>query len=276
MRFNPDAYANHPILRPNSDDYPSGEFDTGLTVSQVGRDLTLNLSFQIGEPAVKEKVSSGNAVCCAYVYCGATCFSEMLRAQAGCARLSASIPLNVLNGRVEVHPSIIALDDSIIRPGTANPEYGDGPIAVPRFRQLAATTPWHLAVGAVGSVESAFRLQKDAEANLAYGEFEFDIEPQERYIVIRVNPETHSRFTGARADEALAMSTVYLAALTSALAYIDRTKDDAGEEHANGWAPTLRARLEEKKIDLESVSIGLAAQRLLDTPLSYVLREDGP
>lgn len=274
MKFNPDAYASHPILRPNSDDYPTGEFDTELTADKSGDELDISLSFRISEPAVAEKVASGAAACCAYIYCGATCFSDLARAEKGAERLRAAIPLNVLSGRVEIHPSIIALADTTLRADGANAEYGDAPIVVPRFKQMAAGTPWHLAVGLIGSVESAFRLEKETEANLAYGEFDFDIEPSSRQIAIRMNPDTYARFNDVRNERGASMSTVYLAALTSALAYIESNADDADNEHSNGWAASLRAQLKEKGIDLQSVSVGLAAQRLLDAPLTYILRED--
>ena len=274
MRFNPNAYASHPILRPNSDDYPTGEFDTELTVQRMGANLELSVSFRIDEPAVREKILSGDAACCAYLYCRSSSFSETFRAESGSERLLGQAPLNALNGDIEVHPFVIALDDLTLPANAANPEYGDAPIVVPRLRQLAAGMTWHFSVGATGSVESAFRLQRDPDANLKYGEFDFDIDPRERHIVIIVNPETHSRFNeSARSDKPLSMSTVYLAALTSALAYIEAT-EPSDEEPANGWAPTLRARLAENEINLESISIGLAAQRLLDNPLTYILRED--
>ena len=275
MRFNPNAYASHPILRPNSSDYPAGEFDTELTARKTGTNLELSVSFRIDEPAVRQNILSGDAACCAYLYCRASSFSETFRAESGSEKLSALAPLDALNGVVEVHPFVIALNDLTLPASAANPEYGDGSISVPRLRQLAAGMTWHFSVGAIGSVESAFRLQKDPDSNLKYGEFDFDIDPQKRHIVIIVNPETHSRFNeGARSNNPLAMSTVYLAALTSALAYIDEKRDGEDEEAANGWAVTLRARLAENGINLDSVSIGLAAQKLLNTPLAYILGED--
>ena len=278
MRFNPDAYASHPILRPNSADYPTGEFDTELTADKTGDELDISLSFLIEEPAIAEKVASGAAACCAYIYCSATFFSELKRARKGADRLYAAIPLNVLNGRVEIHPSIIALEDTAMSADGANAEYGDAPIVVPRFKQMAMGTPWHLAVDLMGSVESAFRLEQNKESNLEYGEFDFDIERSARQITIRMNPETYARFTDIRGERGLSMSTVYLAALTAALALItpdeDGVDDESDDEHANGWAASLRAQMKEKGIDLQSVSAGLAAQRLLDTPLTYILRED--
>lgn len=278
MRFNPDAYASHPILRPNSADYPTGEFDTELTADKTGDELDISLSFRIDEPAVAEKVASGAAVCCAYIYCSATFFSELKQASKGADRLCAAIPLNVLNGRVEIHPSIIALEDTALSAGGANAEYGDASIVVPRFKQMAAGTPWHLAVDLIGSVESAFRLEKNEESGLAYGEFDFEIERSSRQITIRMNPETYARFNDVRGERGLSMSTVYLAALTAALARIDPDADGADDESdsepPNGWAVSLRAQLKARGIDLQAMSVGLAAQRLLDNPLTWILRED--
>lgn len=273
MKFNPDAYANHPVLRPFATDYPDGEFTTTLSTKISGPHLELDLAFNIGEPTVREKVESGSARCCAYVYCTTTCYSEMLQPNGVSDRVSVKMPLRNLYGRVEIHPSIIALNDISISTDTANEEYGKQLIPVGRYKQLAAGTPWYFAVGAIGSVESAFRIQKDSSGNLEYGEFDFDSEPKDRYITIRMSPETYEKFQLVRGNVDLSMATIYTAALTSALADLN-VEEPHPDEHPSGWAVAVRDHLNKKGISFDGVSVGLAAQKLLGTPLSYILRED--
>ncbi len=276
MKFNPDAYASYPVLRPYANDYPSGEFTTGFKVTKHGDDgINLEISFNIAEPTVQEKVTSGMALCCAYVYCTATAFSQMLQAEPCTEHLSQTLALRNLYGRVEVHPSIIAINDISLRTDTANEEYRQDLVSVGRYKQLAAGTPWHFAVGAIGGLESAFKVLKDTKSNLEYGEFEFDSEPKERYITVKMNAETHERFQQVRIDRDLSRASVFLVALTSALERIWNAPDEnpSEEEHPSGWAVAVREQLKKKDIEVASISTGLAAQKLLGTPLNHILRE---
>ena len=111
MKYNPDAYLEYPILRPNSSDYPSGELITRLSLQHIGDKLGIELAFEVNEPSIRKQIEKTDTVCCALVYCSTTCYSEMIRADSGATHISASVPLSYLKGRVELHPSLITLDD---------------------------------------------------------------------------------------------------------------------------------------------------------------------
>ena len=274
VRFNPDAYTAYPILRPNSSDYLSGEFDATLHAVDDGagsKTLKFDLDFRISEPTVESQVAEGNAVCCAQVYCATTCYTTMLKANNGSMKIRAEVPRDFLRGRVEVHPSVIAVRDIELPLDKAHPEYGGGSMLVGKYRQLASAMPWHFGVGYTNPRESVFHLQKDDKAGLEDGEYDIVADPTEKYIVISANSKTFDVLQdvrGARNVE-LTTATVYLVALTDALSLLEAEVQD--DEDPTGWATAVRSRLKEIGIRLDSnISTGLAAQRLLGGPLAHL------
>ena len=267
MKYDPDAYLDYPILRPNSSDFPNGKISTDLRPPTYSEsNLDLELAFDISEPAITRLIEKGDAVCCSLLYCIGTCYSQMLRADRGSTLVSASVPLDRLSGRVAIHPSVITTDIADIRSDTAHSEYGSSTISVERHRQLAMDEPWHFAVGFVGTIESVFHLQQDDSDTLGDDEFEFNADQSQRYIVIRANPKTYRTFQDARSHLRLTKATVYLNALTTALSYLEPEPDE--NERPEGWAATVRAHIDKQNIQWpDACSHGLAAQRLLNRPL---------
>ncbi len=143
MRFNPDAYTAYPILRPNSSDYLGGEFDAILHAADdcASKTLKFDLDFRISEPTVKSQVAEGNAICCAQVYCAATCYTTMLEANSSSMSIRAEIPRDFLRGLVEVHPSVITVRDIQLPLDKAHPKYGGGSMLVGKYKQLASAIP---------------------------------------------------------------------------------------------------------------------------------------
>ena len=267
MKYNPDAYADYPILSPHSSDYPDGSISTKLTRRREGKHLHIELSFEIDEPVIRKQIEKGDARCCALLYCTGTCCSEMLTAD-GTTLISASVPLDRLKGRVEIHPAVIAVDELVVSTETAHPEYAGAPIPVRKYRQLAMDEPWHFAVGMVGPIESVFRLEKADTDTLEDGEFDFQVDSGERYIVIRSNPKTHRAFDAIRRrnQKPLTVASVFLAALTTALGDLQKDADES--EPAEGWAATVREHIQELGVPWpDSCGDGLTAQKLLRKPL---------
>ena len=284
MRYNPNAYVDYPILRPNSSDYPDGSITTSLEWERYKDSLSTRLEFDFTEPEILKQVEKGDATCFAFLYCSTTCYSEMLRADSCSTVITALTPLSNLKGRVEVHPSVVAVEDLVLRTDTAHPEYGGHAIPVQVRKQIAMDEPWHFSVGLVGKIESVFRLeQSEAQTTLQDGEFEFQIDPSARYIVIKSNPKTFLEFQKVRkrGHKPLSAASVYLSALTAAMGELEPEPEDA--EPAEGWANTVRALLQKQNIQWpDGCSNGLAAQRLMKTPLAalpdlseQMLRGDG-
>ena len=270
MRYNPNAYVDYPILRPHSSDYPKGNISTRLIQTREDDNLRIRLEFEIDEPAIVKQVEKGDATCCAFLYCSNTCYSEMLRAGQGTTVISALTPLSRLKGRVELNPSVITIDDLVLRTDTAHSEYEQEPIPVQVRKQLAMDEPWHFAVGLVGPIESVFQLQQsEPDGSLEDGEFDFQIDPAARYIVIRAKPSTYQDFQKSRerGQKSLTSVSVYLSALIAALGDLEDEPDDS--ELAEGWAATVRALIQEQGIQWRiTCSDALTAQRLMKKPLA--------
>ena len=273
MKYNPDSYSEYPILRPNSDDYPDGQFATSLSLKEISEssnseaNIQLRLDFSIDESAIENEIKDGDAICCAHLYCTATCYSEMLVANKGNFFVESLVSLGNVRGRVELRPLVLTINDIAIKTQTAHPEYGGNMLPVSRYKQLAVCEPYHFTVGFIGAIESVFRLEKISdEVGLERGEFEYEADISQRYIRIKMNPETYEDFQGLRAQESLTQMTVYLNALTNALLYLPEEADD--DEMSEGWVSTIREHLRRRGIDVPNGhSYGLAAQKLLDIPL---------
>ena len=270
MRYNPNAYADYPILRPHSSDYPEGRISTRLVQTRDDNNLHIMLEFEIHEPGIVKQIEKGDATCCAFLYCSNTCYSEMLRADQGTTKIAALTPLSRLKGRVELNPSVIATGDLVLRTDVAHPEYREESMTVQVRKQLAMDEPWHFAVGLVGTIESVFQLdQCGPDESLEDGEFDFRVDSTARYIVIRANAKTHRSFqdTRKRGQIQLTKASVYLSALTAALGSLDHEYNES--EPAEGWAATVRTLIQEQGIQWpDACGDGLAAQRLMRKPLA--------
>ena len=265
MKYNPNTYAPYPILRPNASDYPGGSFTTEFKREQQDGNLRIGCSFKIDEPTMKDLIQRGQASCCVLVYCLGALYTEVFRAPQGTFVVAEDIPSANLIGNVEVHPSVITLTDVELPTSTAHPEYGGSTMSVTKNKQLASSTPWSFNVKPTSAIESVFRLDRDGEGTygLEDGEFDFEAEPSDRHIVIRSNAETFDKFKDIRIPgRNLTLATVFLSTLITALYELP---DEVGEdEPPDGWAAVVRERMR----DLEIESKGLAAQKMLGSPLA--------
>ena len=269
MRYNPNAYIEYPVLRPHSSDYPDGRISTKLLYEREGDSLRITIEFEIAESGIQRQIDKGDAVCCAFLYCSTTRYSDMIIADEGKTTISILVPLAPLRGRVELHPSVITTDYLVLRTETAHEEYERKAMPVQMRRQLALDEPWHFTVGLMGPIESVFQLQKSNPGeSIADGEFDYQIDPSERYIVIKANQKTFDEFQIIRGHNmrVLTSASVYLNALTAALGVLNDERDES--EPSEGWAATVRGLIHEAKIQWpEHCSDGLAAQRLMKKPL---------
>ena len=265
MKYNPNTYAPYPILRPNTSDYPTGNFTTEFNHEQQGESLRFDCVFVLKEEGILQLVEDGQAVCCVLVYCLSTLYTEVFKAAAGSLVVKEKIPLSKLNGNVEIHPSVISAADLTLPIDRAHPEYGGTHMSVAKYRQLASSMPWSFNVKPASAIESVFRLDRldQGTLDLVEGEFDFEADPLERHIIVRANAETFDSFLSIRSHSRdLTLATVYLNALTFALSEL---KDAASEdEPSDGWAAVVRERMR----PLGVISNGLAAQKMLGSPLA--------
>ena len=270
MKYNPDSYPEYPILRPHSDDYPGAEFKTNLTMlSQEEDETCFRVDFDISEPSIEDDIKHRDAKCCVHIYCGTTRYSEMVGADEGEFSVEHTISLKNVRGLVEIRPMVLTVNNVVVNTQTAHPDYRGNPMRVDRYRQRAVCEPYHFRIGVVRTVKSVFQIQKTEDLDLNRGEFEYEAELSERYIKIKMNPETYEDFQRIRGQERLTRMTVYLNALTDALGRLHEDPHDEELANANGWAPSIREHIKKLKLDVPAKhSCALAAQRLLESPLA--------
>ena len=275
MKYNSLRNYLHPVLRPFSSDYPEGKLKTHMHAELVGKSVNVSVTFEVAEPTIQEQISEGNAVCVAMLYCGETLYREMLSAGTGSMRAQASIPSDLLHGNVELHPSIVAINDLDHPSTTAHEEYGATPVSIAQWNPLATDQKWQIQVNPRARPAKGI-FNRESDNNLADGEFDIKCDPTQRYVNLTANAATLTKLKELSPDERRTVPTVYMSALVAALAEV-RSMESGPGIHEDGWVNCIQINIKRLGIDIgnheESGSHTLfrAAQLLLNRPFDPYL-----
>lgn len=276
MKYSAKRNYLHPVLRPFSDDYPDGNLRTQITSTDIANEvLNVAMAFEVSEASIREQIRSGQAVCVAMLYCGATLYREMLFAGQGNLSVSASIPIDILRGEVQLHPAIIAWDIISHPTDTAHSEYNSAPISIKQWHPLAVDQMWRFQVNPnLRPTKGIFNLENDDD--LPNGIFDIKADIASRYVNITANPGTMSKFKALSNNESHTLPTIYMSALVMALAEIKTIGDDS-VEHDDGWVKCIKNNLKRLGIDIGDQdqqgthTLFKAAQLLLNNPFDVFL-----
>ena len=276
MKYSAKRNYLHPVLRPFSDDYPDGNLRTQVTRTDiVDGILNVAMAFEVSEASIREQIRSGQAMCVAMLYCGATLHREMLFAGQGSLSVSASISVDILRGEVQLHPAIIAGDIISHPTDTAHSEYNAALLSIKKWHPLAVDQTWRFQVNPnLRPTKGIFNLENDSD--LPNGIFDIKVDIANRYVNITANPGTMSKFKALSNNESHTLPTVYMSALVMALAEIKTGGDDSAE-HDDGWVKCIKNNL--KRLDIDIVdqdqqrthTLFKAAQLLLNNPFDVFL-----
>ena len=93
MKYQSEHGFVHPVLSPESDHYPDGQFVTKLSRPTVANNkLQIVLDFQLEEPSLERLVREGKARCTAMLYCPATMHQQTFLSTNGSTHIDANIP----------------------------------------------------------------------------------------------------------------------------------------------------------------------------------------
>ena len=275
MKYNPRRNYLYPVLRPFSDDYPSGSLKTEIQASVTGKAVNISVNFEVSEPSIQDQISKGDAVCAAMLYCGSTLHREMIRAGSGSTRAYTSIPTDLLHGNVELHPSIIAVRDLTHTSPTIHREYSSTPVDIAQWNPLATDRRWQFQVNPTSRPAKGI-FNREVADDLTDGEFDIKFDTSDKYISITANATTMAKFKELSTDERRTLPTVYTSALVAALAEVREMYSDANV-HEDGWVNCIKTHLQRLKIDIGnqdepgSHTLFRAAQLLLGKPFdSYI------
>ena len=270
MKYNPRRNYLHPVLRPYSNDYPEGELETKLSIDPGTDYVTIAVDFRVNEPSIQEQIERGGAVCAAMLYCGPTLYREMIRAGKGSNRAETDVPTSMLRGEVLVHPAIFATTELAYQASTAHEEYRGLDIEIGQWNPMAVDRYWQFQVmPADKSTKGIFNLQMNN--SLPDGEFDIECSPNEKYVSITANEQTRAKLKQLGAQEHDSLSTVYMSALTCALAEVKYMGDEE-TVHDDGWVHCIRNNMKRLNIDIGNDeddgqhTLFRAAQQLLHRP----------
>ena len=270
MKYNPRRNYLHPVLRPFSNDYPNGELETELNIDQGLEYVTIAVDFLVNEPSIQEQIENGRAICAAMLYCGPTLYREMIRAGRGSIRAETDVPTSLLRGEVLVHPAIFATDELAYPAPTAHEEYQGSNIVIGQWNPMAVDRYWQFQITpADKSTKGIFNLK--VKNVLPDGEFDIECSPNEKYVSITANEQTRGKLKQLGAQEQDSLSTVYMSALTCALAEI-KYMEEEDQVHDDGWVHCIKNNMKRLNIDIGNAedegrhTLFLAAQQLLHRP----------
>lgn len=278
MRYRSNRQYLYPVLRPDADDYgESATLITDCEVHEYDRGsglLPVTVRFNLEEPTLQQAVRAGSAQCAAMVYCRDTQYRDKLQPSLEDPfTAQGSIPVSRIKNEVQVHPVVLAVRDFHLRTNTAHPEYQGQSVEVSRLAPLATDLHWTFSIDSdLLPVRSIFRLVPDDTERLDDGEFDIDPDPTKPYVAIRATSPTIDAFQSMRdsKDNNWALPTVFASAVLAVLAYVKEPGEDADEENCD-WINCVNSQLRKHGIDLESDSLMLSAQRLLQTPFGAML-----
>lgn len=276
MKYSAKRNYLHPVLRPFSDDYPDGSLRTQITRTDiVGGVLNVAMAFEVSEASIQDQIRNGQAVCVAMLYCSATLHREMLYAGQRSLSVSASIPIDILRGDVELHPAIIAGDIISHPTDTAHGEYNSALVSIKKWHPLAVDQAWRFQVNPnLRPTKGIFNLENVDD--LPNGIFDIKADIANRYVNITANPSTMSKFKALSSNESNTLPTIYMSALVMALAEIKTIEDDS-LEHDDGWVKCIKNNLKRLGINIGDQdqqgnhTLFKAAQLLLNNPFDVFI-----
>ena len=281
MRFDSAKMYPHPVLRPDSSDYPRAEFEVESTLDRLagGTELRIVADFRLSDPDLVRLIDSGRAKYVLHIVAPKVHFRVALDSVA--PRISHTFREGELHGQVVLSPFLVCTRQvSGFSAAGWHEDYGSLRFDVAPGSVLAQDVPKEYWVDTAeeAPVGSIFTLTR--ERALRNGTWRCRLAGDK--VEIQMAEGDYERFMVARnrvnrtPDAQYLMNGVYLPALVSVLQEADRDE----ESHADRrWYRALQAQLEGAKcLPLGAVAAGrlVDAQGLLKQPFPRMpLMADG-
>ena len=266
MKYQSEHGFTHPVLSPESDHYPNGQFTTTLSKPEpTDASIRIILDFQLQEPTLEQLVSDGKARCVAMLYCRATLHQQTLMAHSGDTQIDATISAELLRDAIELHPLIVAAETTELDTSTSDDFYRDITPIVQEGEPLAADRGWHFSLD-VDTLPLGSIFQFNPDPGLT-GPMQIELDPDKTYVDIRVNASQFQEMNITR-QQGLTIPSVFSAALVQAVQRVSEIGPDA-LVIIPGWVDTIRKQSAKYSIDLYSDDVAFsAAQTLLGDPFA--------
>lgn len=271
MRFDSQKAFPYPVLRPDIDDYLSGEFQTTVDFVRSENDAKIKAKIHIGLSIqeIREEITRGNAVFSIIVACRETYFRAPITSTK--YDVEKSFDSAMFRGEVEISPFVVAVRPiKKFRCKDINSEFSAKEFSFEVGEVLAADVPKVLYIDRelFKPISSILQLVKQDALTAWDWRLRFD----ENKIQILLSPEAKHSIDLARNDRgnrAVLINSIYFAALIEA---VHKLRDDEQSFGALRWAKILVQQCHNAGIDFQTREPSEIVQRLLKSPLVYLNR----
>ncbi len=199
MRYDPNKMWQYPVLRPESDDYPTSEFQATIDPQRMENSTALRVTvdFALGDANLSKLIEDRFAQYIILTRCSKTYFRQMNSTNSG--RLIFDIAGDRIYGEIEISPYIMAVDEiSEFRANSWHEDYDLLP--TPHLEPgsvLALDTPRHYYIDNAEeqSVNSIIEVQPGNPEN---GRWDCDFEGER--VKITMSNEDYEKFRRARQE----------------------------------------------------------------------------
>ncbi len=283
MKFNPAKSYPHPVLRPNSSDYPKAEFQVELNLERIEGTTSLQFTadFALSDPDLLNLVDSGKAEYVLLLRCPQTYFRSIEHSTE--PKLSGKIPDGRLSGRTEFHAFLICMRSLFgFQAKGWHKDFEGMRFDIAVGAVLADDEPKEYWIDTVEESEIGSIFELGLNSSMDSGTWRARLD--DHRVRLEMSKGDYNRFLKARKradgtpEAAYIMNSVYLPALVWVLEQADRDKD--GEQFADlRWRRALAKRLEDhdcKELGALSADRLEDAQKLLEEPFKNLpLMMDG-
>lgn len=276
MRISDSSRFPHPVLRADSNDFASGEFDVRFQAEEAPQTGRLQLEYEVilTEPSIENLVTSGQARVGCLVRCEDTYYSRLLPLSWPGGK-SDFAPGSLLN-KVSLRP-VVWLQEGIEAwdPGTLHQEF-EPPVALRQGDVVAIAPEYVMSVGQAKfqPIESIFELRRSP--SLEEGRIEID--PEGDRIGILAASETYDALNllrGQAGGQPVMLMGVYLPAVMEVL---EQLRPGYNSFEGYRWFRPFTARCDANGIAVNTAPLLETAQILLESParalISFASRMD--
>ena len=252
MKCDPGKAFPHPVLRPQSTDYPDAEFQVEIDLTRIEGSTALRVTaeFDLSDSDLIALIEAKRAKYVLMVKCSAT--HQRRAYQTTEMGIEQDIQAGVLSGRVELTPFVIAVQD--VPAFQADGWHSDwkqaGPISLHPGTVLALDWPKEYYVDNAEEADIGSFLVVQPSDEVADGAWRCLL--NDKLVQILMSAEDYRRFCELRANPPSSAATaslwngVYLPALLQAINVADA---DKGALDEYGWYRSLDHQLKLKGLD---------------------------
>ncbi|SOC41452.1 hypothetical protein [Ureibacillus acetophenoni] len=264
----------YPVLSVENDDYIGSKFETTVEAQKTFGQLYINLNCNLQDSKIASLINEGKAKYALHVECPQTSFRKIYQSEE--TKIVAAIPENLLRGKIDVHPFILA-NETI--EGYTNPKLND-------FYNGTSITYEKGNILALGEAVEVTLFEEDLESqNLpsivtirrSESAKELVVYLNSPQIIIELPKAIYDQYAinaGSRLKETI-LSIVILPSLVEVFYTL---KEDSADYSEYKWYQVLEQIFKKNNIPLTQVIDGTipvlrAAQMVLQNPLEKAFNE---